>query len=227
MTHSFPILFDDNPPVDAVGVALVPRDSFTGAVVRNGVEAKLWDDSRDVALPYSAIRNLSGLLVFVNLPNAPQHKFLIDAEKAGYFAPAIVSFVPPLANDPRPPDEKLKLEVWLTRRPEVPFDEGTTLVRGLVVRSANPVDNAAVAIVRAVGGDPTFETRTDARGVFALALRLPPPLPGEAPTPVLTDIRVEEGADRRVLTRPLKDGRSHVFREAIDLTGTNEPTFGP
>jgi hypothetical protein len=228
MTYSFPIAFQARRVQRNVTVALAPVDRFTGVPVRDGVKAWLWDVARREKLPYRAIRNLSGQLVFLDLPVQLAYDFLVDASEAGYFGDQTVHFVPAAANDPRPANDRVRQVVWLQRRPDSAFDEGTTLVRGMVARGAVPAGDVRVSVVPPVPDDPTFLTSSDGRGVFALALRLPPPPAGEVPVPVLTTIRLEKaGAPARDLIRPLTDGRTHVFLEAIDLDGVNEPIFGP
>jgi hypothetical protein len=57
--------FDEPLPVDRVIFAIDPVDSFTGGTVRGPLEAEI------KALGVRARRNLSGLLVFVNLDERP------------------------------------------------------------------------------------------------------------------------------------------------------------
>ena len=226
MTHSFPIVFQPRPLLDNVTVALAPVDQFTGRPVRRGVKAWLWDAARQLKLPYRVIRNLSGHLVFVNLPAQAEYDFQVDAREAGYFGPQTLKFTPAPQNDPRPANDRVRRVVWLQRRPDTAFGDGTTLVRGMVTRGAVAAGEVSISIVPPVPGDPTFVATSDDRGVFALALRLPPPLAGEAPVPVLTTMRFEKAAaPTRELTRLLSDGRTHVFMEPVNLDGANEPIF--
>src|SRR5262249_10711602 len=137
--HSFPVYFDDEPRTDVVTFAVVPFDAFSGQVVSEGVKAEL------EGLPNRPIKNLSGHLVFINLPDPPdgsKYKVDIDASKAGNFSPES-EFFPP--DDPDLANTR-RLPVKLMRRPDFPYAEATTLIRGVVVRGKDPVVGASIWI---------------------------------------------------------------------------------
>lgn len=212
------------PLIDQVTTALVFVDRFSLAPVRQGVKAWLWDPAADRPLSPRLIRNLSGNLVLINQPEDADYTFRVDPADAGYLQPPNVSV--------HPSTDGIRRVVWLDRRPDAAFDDQTTLVRGAVVRTAvdgslaepAPVVDVTVSVVPAPTRPVRYRTQSDERGVFALALRLPPPGAGELPAAVTTTLRFEKaGAPARELARDLTDGRSHVFVEAIDLDGTNQP----
>jgi hypothetical protein len=113
--------------------------------------------------------------------------------------------------------------VLLLPGPDYRFSPGTTLVRGVVVRGANPVAGASISAAPA--GGASFLARTTASGAFALPLRLPPLGSHEAEAPVPVRIVVSQGSDTRNLVRPVASGREHSFLEPIDLAGSNDPGF--
>lgn len=219
MTVRPAIHFDDPPPTpDDVTLAVLPINGVTGEVVGYGVKARV------VGLPHQPIVNGSGLLVFINLPpspNPPKYSVEVDATEAGFFGPKTVEFDPPGANDDDA-EAKRRVPVLLTPRPEYPFPSGTTLVRGVLVRGTEIVPRARISAQPPLSSTP-FETLSDERGTFALAIRPHP----DAPAPLQVDIHFEEGAGApRILQgRKLTPGRSHSFRDPVDLTGNNNPDF--
>jgi hypothetical protein len=215
MTRRYPIILDLPARIDRVTFALAPTDGVTGAVVRSGVSASV------KGLPNRPIRNSSGLLVFVNLPDRPSYEIELDAREAGYFGPDSFVWEPP-SGEPSP--RQRQVDRLLQPRPDFPFRDSTTLVRGVVVRGGAAVADARIWARPAPDSGP-FETRSTERGAFALALRLPPLEPFEDELPVDVEIHVEQGPDGRRLTRRLTNGRSHSFEAPIDLTGTNQPAF--
>jgi hypothetical protein len=133
--HSFPIYFDDDPKLDRVSLAVMPMDAFSGRLVTSGVKASVVGQ---LARP---IRNLSGQLVFINLPDEDTYRVNVDPSEAGYFAPPESEFP-----DPTDPDagKKRRHLVRLIRRPDFPFEGTTTLIRGVVVRGKEPVEAARI-----------------------------------------------------------------------------------
>ena len=203
--------------VDQVTLAVLPIDSVSGAIVRRGVKAKVR------GLADRAIVNGSGMLVFINLPAPPvppRYEVEIDPRGAGFFGPVVLAFEPPAPNDPDA-EAKRRLPLLLKPRPDYPFPSGATVVRGVVMRGGDRVAGAAVSAQPPLSSAP-FDTLSDASGAFALPLRPHP----AAPDPLLVAIRLEEGADVRVLPgKAIKPGRSHSFRAPIDLSGSNNPDF--
>lgn len=214
------------PFTDTVTAALMPVDRFSQVPVRRGVDARLWDAGRDQARSDRLVRNLSGHLVLLNHPRDAEYTFRVDAAAAGYRSPLDVTFNPSV--------EGIGFVVWLERLADFGFESGTTLVRGMVVRTAgdgspdspSPAAGVTVSVVAAQPSDPPpFLIATDERGVFALAVRLAFD-PGAPHEPVSTTLRFEKaGAPVRELVRPLSHGRTHVFGEPIDLDGNNDPPF--
>jgi hypothetical protein len=222
----------DEPPLraDVVTFAVAPMDAFSGRIVRSGVRAKV------KGLPDRPIRNLTGHLVFKNLPDQDKYTVVVDPTEAGYFAPEDSDF-------PENADAgKTKLHlVRLMRRPEFPFESDVTLIRGVVVRGAGP--GAEVSGAAIWTGDlikPTdplfnpsapkplrFETRSGRGGAFALPLTLPHSNDGATKAFPVT-LHLQDGEDVRVLEDlQIKDGKPHSFCEPIDLTGRNMPGFFP
>jgi len=210
------ILFDSNPRIDRVTLAIGAVDSVTGGVIRYGVGARI------IGLTDRAIVNASGLLVFINLPDQAQYDVEVDGRRAGFPFVERFAFMPPPPGDKDPAARRR--DVLLAPGPDYPFAPGTTLIRGVVTRGAAPVQDASISAAPAAGG-ASFATRSIANGAFALALRLPPFGTHEAEAAVPVIIAVSEAGAARSFVRPLTNGRSHSFLEPIDLTGTNDPGF--
>jgi hypothetical protein len=221
-THSFPAYFDATPRVDKVTFAVVPFDTFSGRVVASGVKAKV-DGLFD-----RPIKNLSGRLVFINLPQQAAYAVSIDASDAGYFSPVNATFPP--AGDPNSAAAR-RLMVPLIRRPDFPYAEATTLIRGVVVRGSGsgavPVPGASIRtgpiVIVSPILDPQFKTSSDERGAFALPLTRRR-AHGDSETYLVT-LHLKQGNNARTLTVEVSDGKSHSFEQPIDLTGTNVPKF--
>ncbi|MGZ8284023.1 MAG: hypothetical protein ACXW27_00440 [Allosphingosinicella sp.] len=221
-----PHVYFDSPPLreDVVSFAIIPIDGVTGAVVRSGVAARV------DGLPDRAVVNGSGMLVFLNLPDPP-YQIEVDAREAGFFGPTTIVHPP----DPPPvgppdlhPERRRRVEVLLEPRPDYPFPPATTLVRGVVVRGTAPEDGAEIAATPQ-GDSGEFKAHSTGRGAFALALRLPPPADFDTGREVDVEIKLTSGPTlpklTRTLTRKLTSGRSHSFRDPIDLDDDNEPGF--
>jgi len=231
--HSFPIYFDDDPKLDRVSLAVVPMDAFSGRLVTSGVKASVVGQ---LARP---IKNISGQLVFINLPEENTYRINVDPSVAGYFAPPESGFP-----DPADPDagKSRRHLIRLIRRPDFPFESTTTLIRGVVVRDEEPVEAARIwldALVKPAlpGSDGIpkpaplpFETRSGDRGAFALPLTIPdvnnPRSDVDIENGVIKrTLHLQEGDDVVDLEIEINDGKTHIFKEPIDLTGTNEPPF--
>jgi hypothetical protein len=217
--HNFPAYFDDNPRIDSVTFAVIPFDNFSGRVVASGVKAEV-DGLFD-----RPIRNLSGHLVFVNLPQQAAYAVTIDASDAGYFSPVNATFPP--NSDPSTAAAR-RLTVPLIRRPDFPYAEATTLIRGVVARGSGsgavPVAGASIQ-AGPILLDPRFETKSDERGAFALPLTRRRAHGDPAAGTYSVKLYLRQGSDGRTLTVEVSDGKSHSFEEPIDLTGLNEPKF--
>jgi hypothetical protein len=216
-----------DPAFDQVTAVLVPADRSSRRRVTSGVRATLWDDQNDRDLPDRLVRNLSGALVLLNRPLGETYTFRVDPTAAGYSGPFLVAFQPDAGNRSQ--------IVWLSSRPDSPFDPGTTLIRGVVTRTAPSASAAGIEIAavprRGDGGaphdnDPTFTGTTDERGSFAVAVHLEVPDDGDLDATVETALTLNRGGTpHRELVVHLHHGREHVFAEALDLDGGNEPPF--
>jgi len=216
-----------DPAFDEVTAVLVPADRTSRRPVTSGVRVTLWDDQNDRDLPDRLVRNLSGALVLLNRPLGETYTFRVDPTAAGYSGPFLVAFQPDAGNR--------RQIVWLSSRPDSPFDPGTTLIRGVVTRTAPNASAAGIEIAavprRGDGGapqddDPTFTGNTDERGCFAVAVHLEAPDDGDLDAPVETALTLNRGGTpHRELVVHLGHGREHVFAEALDLDGSNEPPF--
>lgn len=218
MPHSFIVQFDP-PRVDNIVVAVAPVDAFTGQVVRQKVNA--WIDGINVR----PVRNISGLLVFLNLPARPFYLVNVGASKAGYFDPARKPFIPPAPTDPDLANKR-RLDFPLYRQPSTAIDPDTTAVAGMIVDGAQPVDGARVwaemppgSVAPGVVLKP-FETRTSEKGSFLLPIRLPA---AAATGPVTVQFRFRKGLKQRDLARNVNEGKFHSFEKPIDLAGANTP----
>lgn len=221
MPHNFDIRFNNDPPIDNVGFAVVPIDAFTGRIVVSSVTARLKN------LPDRPIRNLSGMLVFVNLPTQPSYQIEVFPETAGYFDPGEKTW--PVPGDLTSAKSK-RLIVPLFRQPTAGVDTEATTVAGVVVRGVQPVVGAIIqailpptALPPGSNLDP-FETRSDGRGAFALRLRLP-----TDPANMVVDVkfRFKQGAFQRDIERLVEEGKFYSFEKPIDLIGANTPQLLP
>jgi hypothetical protein len=223
-TVVFPVV---DPPFDEVTAVLVPADRTSRRPVTSGVRATLWDDQNNRDLPDRLVGTLSGALALLNRPLGATYTFRVDPTAAGYSGPFLVAF--------RPDAGYRRQIVWLSSRPDSPFDPGTTVVRGVVTRTAPNASAAGIEIAavprRGDGGppqddDPTFAGISDERGSFAVAVHLEPPDDGDLDATVETALMLNRGgAPHRELIVHLDYGREHVFAEALDLDGSNEPPF--
>ncbi len=238
--------FEDNPPEDVVTCAVAPIDALTGRIVQRKVTASVTvagetAESETLKLPDKPIRNLSGLLVFINLPDHPKYQVHVKARAAGYFDPEPADFTPPEPDDDSDPKDRLRLDFPLFPRPDFAFTDEVTLVSGVIVRGTEGVEEARILVIvptPSIGmGNPpqpqVFETRSDERGAFALALRLPAfSENGESSDG-------EDGSDKGVPVKfridtkningewvlaletdkgmKITEGRRHVFKSPLDL----------
>jgi hypothetical protein len=216
MSRAATIMFDSNPRIDRITLAIGAVDSVSGQLIRDGVSARI------TGLMDRPIVNASGMLVFINLPDQPQYDVEVDGRRAGFPFVERFAFTPPAAGDKDPAARRR--DVLLAPGPDYPFAPGTTLVRGVVTRGSAPVAQASISAVPAAGG-AVFATRSIANGAFALALRLPPFGTHEMEAPVPVTMNVSEGGDTRSFGRAVINGRGHSFLEPIDLTGSNDPGF--
>ena len=223
-TVVFPVV---DPPFDEVTAVLVPADRTSRRPVTSGVRATLWDDQSHRDLPDRLVRNLSGAFVLLNRPLGENYMFRVDPTAAGYSGPFLVAFQPDADNR--------RQIVWLSSRPDSPFDPGTTLIRGVVTRAGPNTSAAGIEIAavprRGDGGapqddDPTFTGNTDERGCFAVGVYLEAPDDGDLDATVETALTLNRGGvPHRELVVHLDYGREHVFAESLDLDGSNEPPF--
>ena len=151
----------------------------------------------------------------------------VDPTAAGYSGPFLVAFQPDAGNR--------RQIVWLSSRPDSPFDPGTTLIRGVVTRTAPNASAAGIEIARpsraeaTVGrGTTTPRSRGSATSAccFAVAVHLEAPDDGDLDATVETALTLNRGGTpHRELVVHLDHGREHVFAKALDLDGSNEPPF--
>lgn len=238
--------FEIDPPEDIVIFAVAPIDAVTGRIVRFNITASVTVEgetvpSTSLQLPDKPIRNRSGLLVFVrqkNSPLYPKYRIRVKAKAAGYFDPEPIDFIPPQPGDVFIPKDRLRVDFQLFPRPDSLFQDEATLVSGVVVRGAKSVEGARISakvpVIKIVNRNAinTFETRSDERGAFALALRLPAFAVVEGNEgaddksgkgiPVEFKIETRSGNDEWQLDFEMKDlkvieSRRHVFKSSIDL----------
>jgi hypothetical protein len=209
--------FDDPLPFDRVIFAIRPVDSFTGGTVRRSVEARI------KALGVRARRNLSGLLVFVNLEERPTYDVQIEARAAGFYNVAI--------SVPRPADDVSDAQrlqpVQLQPLPTAPFTHETTLVRGVVVRAGAAISDVRIEGVEQGLVDPmVFRSRSDSRGAFVLPLRLAPSnaSPDSQPSAAFVFTFKADGLPDRRLPAKVVDGTAYRFGVPVEL---QDPVVSP
>lgn len=239
--------FEADPPEDIVIFAVAPIDAVTGRIVRFNITASVTVESEAapstfLQLPDKPIRNRSGLLVFVrqkSSPVYPKYRIHVKAKAAGYFDPEPIDFIPPQAGDVFNPKDRLRVDFQLFPRPDSFFQDEATLVSGVLVRGPKRVEGARVSAkvpVMGIGNRNAinmFETRSDERGAFALALRLPAFAVdggGNEGTddkfgkgiPVEFKIETRGGNDAWKVDFEMKalkviEGRRHVFKSSINM----------
>ena len=214
MTHGFDIAFAQPPLRQSVAFAIAPFDGFTGERVVRGVTARI-DGLSD--LP---VRNVSGMLVFTDLPMQPVYTIRIDAAVAGYFNPPATSIA---AGDP----SGTPFPVALGRLPSRGHPDDATLVRGLVQRAGVTVANAQVvaALDPPPPGATPFATRSDGAGSFAIALRLPRLAPGEQEAPYGVLVSVTDSVGTAIYPGQVRGGRAHRFAAPLDLASAATPSL--
>jgi hypothetical protein len=198
---------------------VIPMDGVTRVPVRTGLQVQLWDPTTDQARPGRVVLNLSGQAAVLNEAADQQLTFRVLTGRTYYRGPVLVTFNP--AQDG--PTQVVALE----RRPDAPFDDVATLVRGVVVRSAGGLRPMQGVRVSAAVPSPghQFPVTTDDRGAFALAVGLRPPGPDELPAVTGTLRFDSKGLPPRTLTVAIRHGRTHVFADPIDLDGTGGVPF--
>jgi hypothetical protein len=209
--------FDDPLPVDRVTFAIRPVDSFTGGTVRGPLQAGI------AALGVRARRNLSGLLVFVNLDERPAYDVEIEARAAGYFDVGIT--VPRPADDAS--DAQRLRPIELQPLPTAPFTHETTLVRGVVLRAGAAIADVQIeAAEQGLVAPPVFGSRSDPRGAFVLPLRLTPSTPALDSQPSATFVFTfkADGLPDRELQATVVDGTAYRFGVPVEL---QDPVVSP
>lgn len=249
MVQRFAVAFEDDPPEDIVNFAVAPIDALTGRIVQRNITAQVSvqfevTEPGELTLPDKPIRNLSGLLVFINLPSYSKYRVTVSAKAAGYFDQDPIEFTPPLPSDNSELKDRLRLDFPLFPRPDSDFDDEATVISGVLVSGEERVQGARISVetilpavfgrMRNNGTVKAFETRSDERGVFALVLRLPAfsdngESSGGLRKGVQVKFRVEIRTDSGEwkLTREWElriiEGRRHVFKIPIDLMVSDNP----
>ena len=220
MSHAFEIIFDPLPDREArasrLDRVITPVDDFTGRIVTRGVSARVPREER------MARRSLSGHLVFENLLTPAPLTVEIDAEAAGYFSPEPLIFPAPQVHD-APGEANIRV-LRLILRPDRVIDGESAVIRGGVKRGPDWIAGADVRGRVSGFGPPAdtreFNTRTDARGSFALRVRMPVASQsgGGVAIPQEFDValRVREGANEKTRTVRARELQT-VTVNVIDL----------
>jgi hypothetical protein len=211
---------------DRVTAVIIPMDGATRIPVRRGIDVQLWDREQQQARPIRLVRNLDGQTALLNEEADQEFTFRIGTERSYYRGPLLTTFNPAVDGTTH--------VVALERRPDAPFDDVATLVRGVVVRpdpagtgEAMPADDVKVTVFGAEVPGQQFPATTDNRGTFALIVNIRRPGPDEIPT-VQARLRFEkEGLPSRILDVTLAHGRTHVFSAPVDLDGNSPVRFRP
>jgi hypothetical protein len=201
---------------DRVTAVIIPMDGATRMPVRSGVDVQLWDAARREVRPVRLIKNLNGQSALLNEETNQELTFRIVTEQSPYRGPVFASF--------NPEADGISHVVALERRPDASFDDIATLVRGLVVRSADsgdagthPVEGVTVSVSGTEVTGHQFAVTTDDRGAFALIVNIKRPGPDEAQT-IPAHVRFKkQGQPSRIIDVTLKHGLTHVFFRPVDL----------
>ena len=253
--HRSPIRFTGVTHIDEVIVAIAAIDSFTGRIVPlDPGDIELIDpgdnDANGIRLMKRPIRNLSGRVVFTRSTRIvdgegkdvieeekPAYKIKIKAQKAGYFDPPTRLFNPPAPNDPDA-IAKRKINISLHRLPSFSVPAETTIIAGVLHKLGIPFSGESIfahlppeILPPGVGALDPFETKSDERGAFSLALRLPSEartseedmkfvFGNEGGREIKIPINIKEGERFKAV---IKEGKRHSFSEPIELTSDNQP----
>lgn len=223
--NSREIAFQDRSRTDRVTAVLVPIDRTTRRPVTSGVSAWLWDRSADKRSPFRLIKNLSGSFVLLNQPVDATYDFRIDPSSAGYQEPVEVSF--------NPKADGLRRIVPLDRRTDYPFEDQSTLVRGMVVRgdgaSRTAIPGATVSVLPGLElADDQVPSLTDKNGGFAVLAKLKPEVNDAPPAPLTVTLRfTPPSGSGRDIDVELKRFEANVFSKPIDLASGITPPFHP
>ena len=240
--------------IDEVIVAIAPIDSFTGRIVRlDPDDVELIDpddsDSNGNRLMKRAIRNMSGRLVFTRSSRVVDgvgkdiiesekstYKIKIKAQNAGYFDPSDRYFIPPAPNDPAA-TTKRKIDIFLHRLPSATAPTDATIISGVLKKQGIPFSGASIyaqlpleILPPGTGTPDPFKTKSDERGAFSLAIRLPFEartseeeinfvFGDEAGREIKVPINIKE---EEKLKAVIKDGKRHIFLKPIEITGDNQ-----
>jgi hypothetical protein len=250
MVPRYVVAFEDDSPEDVINFAVAPIDALTGRIVQRNISVTVVvpgspEESEELMLPDKPVRNLSGMLVFINLPTHTKYRVSVFAKAAGYFDPDPIEFTPPEPDDPSDPRDRLRLDFLLFPLPDFDFIDEATVISGVVVRGEEKVEGAKISVevippalmrMRNKGTPKVFETRTDVRGAFALALMLPSFFGNGVDRDgtgnrVPVKFRIETKADGKwnlelELERNIVEGRRHVFKKMIDLEDPSSKTIG-
>jgi len=221
---SRPVYFDRT-HFDHVVLAVIAVDAFNGRIITKGITAFIEKqiNGNFKRFPIKPVRNISGMLVFINRTNqapldspsglpGPPYRIVVNATAAGYFDPQ------PVMIAALPNDKKLLLK--LHRLPSVALDTATTSISGVVINGAAAVAQAVIksiypaAILPPNAQPDPFETQSDERGAFSLRMRLPV-------SPADIQIEVSNNGQQRVFDRKLTEGKAYAFEFPIDLQGNN------
>ena len=231
MSHSFDIVFDphraDPGRAALASIVLTPVDDFDGAIVAEGVNARI------ATLGRTAMRSLSGHLVFERLAADQAYGVSIEPERAGYFAPADLTIPVPQPrskpNEILPGDTRV---VRLVRMPDFVRDGEAMVLRGAIVNAAGDgAEDVALTAVVDLAQDvadpdppqpadpaaplPVFNTRTNAKGNFAIRMRPPRVSLSNAPRlPIVGDVSLRiDGV--QVWRGPIRDLATEVVKLPI------------
>lgn len=129
--------------------------------IRSGIRVFLKEDKGKIP-----ILNSSGYYCFTDLTPGPYTLIVQpDGSKSVYFFPAEVSVTIPMPDPLNPVQEFI-----LTPTPSYPFSANATLIRGIVKKESESVDDAEVN-AGYVGDAKNIKTYTDHNGEFVLLIK--------------------------------------------------------
>lgn len=134
--------------------------------IRSGIQVFLKEDKGKIP-----ILNPNGYYCFTDLTPGPYTLIVQpDGSKSAYFFPAEASVDIPIPDPSTPLANFILKELILTPTPSYPFSANATLIRGIVKKESEPVDDAEVN-AGYVNDAKDIKTYTDHNGEFVLLLK--------------------------------------------------------
>lgn len=199
-----------NSRIDRVDIAVAAVDAFSGDAIFGGLAMSI------EGIVKQPIRNLSGMWVFINLPERAQYQLNIDASSAGYFNPPTIVIGA---------EDQPRVDVALVRLPSASMNYEASYIAGTVKLSDQKSPAALVTITANFPEEDgntasVFRSFSDEKGAFLLPCRVPDLVGDDQRVISLSFILAINGhVESRRLTRKLLTSRLLSFDRSIVIPG--------